>query len=469
MIKRPAEGKRIFVLDTNVLMHDPTALFRFDEHDIFIPMVVLEELDRGKKGLSEVSRNVRQVSRFLDDLLLHAASSEAIAKGIPLPAVLNQEMPQASGRLFLQTTELSSELPKELPGGQGDNAILSVAISLSKSHPDSTIILVSKDINLRIKATVLGICAEDYYNDKVLDDVDLLYRGASELEASFWEDLNRLESWTKDGHTYYEVEGEVVKDWYPNQLIYSPEDDSHIEAVVRSTSENTASIELVRDYRRENHAIWGINARNREQNFALNMLMDPDIDFVTLLGQAGTGKTLLTLAAALTQTVEHKRYSEIVMTRVTVPVGEDIGFLPGTEEEKMTPWMGALMDNLEVLNKTEGGEWGRQATNDMLQRWIKIRSLNFMRGRTFLNRFIIIDEAQNLTSKQMKTLITRAGPGTKIVCLGNIAQIDTPYLSETTSGLTYVVDHFKNWEHSGHITLLRGERSRLADFASENL
>ncbi|MEX1201158.1 MAG: PhoH family protein [Methylophaga sp.] len=469
MIKRPDAAKRLFVLDTNVLMHDPTALFRFDEHDIFLPMVVLEELDKGKKGLSEVSRNVRQVSRFLDDLLLQAADNEAINNGIPLPSVANSEVPQASGRLFFQTRQMVQDLPKELPGHQADNAILAVAINLQQAQTDTNVILVSKDINLRIKATVLGICAEDYYNDKVLDDVDLLYRGASELAASFWDDLNRLESWTQDGRTFYQVQGEVVKDWYPNQLIYSPEAENAIEAVVRSTNDDSADIELIHDYRKDKHAIWGITARNREQNFALNLLMDPDIDFVTLLGQAGTGKTLLTLAAALTQTIEHKRYGEIIMTRVTVPVGEDIGFLPGTEEEKMTPWMGALMDNLEVLNKTEGGDWGRQATNDLLQRWIKIRSLNFMRGRTFLKRFIIIDEAQNLTSKQMKTLITRAGPGTKIVCLGNISQIDTPYLSETTSGLTYVVDHFKNWPHSGHITLLRGERSRLADFASENL
>ncbi|MEO5703098.1 MAG: PhoH family protein, partial [Gammaproteobacteria bacterium] len=219
------------------------------------------------------------------------------------------------------------------------------------------------------------------------------------------------------------------------------------------------------------HTVWGINALNREQNFALNLLMDPEIDFVTLLGIAGTGKTLLTLAASLAQVLEERRYSEIIMTRVTVPVGEDIGFLPGTEEEKMTPWMGALMDNLEVLTQSNagGGDWGRAATNDLLRNRIKIRSLNFMRGRTFLNKFVIIDEAQNLTSKQMKTLITRAGPGTKVVCLGNVAQIDTPYLTETTSGLTYVVDRFKGWEHSGHITLLRGERSRLADYASEVL
>jgi len=202
----------------------------------------------------------------------------------------------------------------------------------------------------------------------------------------------------------------------------------------------------------------------------LNLLMDPNVDFVTLLGAAGTGKTLLTLAAGLAQTLELNRYREIIMTRVTVPLGEDIGFLPGTEEEKMTPWMGALMDNLEVLTQSgEGGEWGRAATNDLLRTRIKIRSLNFMRGRTFLNRYIIVDEAQNLTPKQLKALITRAGPGTKMVCIGNISQIDTPYLTETTSGLTFVVDRFKQWPHSGHITLLRGERSRLADFASDTL
>jgi len=471
MIKRAITGKRLFVLDTNVLMHDPTALYRFDEHDIFLPMIVLEELDRGKKGLSEVSRNVRQVSRFLDELMLQAGDTEAIAKGIQLPTVANNDTPKASGRLFFQTTQMTYDLPKELPGQLADNAILGLVISLQKSKPDTTVTLVSKDINLRIKATVLGVHSEDYFNDKVLDDVDLLYRGSAELVADFWADLNRLESWTKDGQTYYEVEGKVVKDWYPNQLIYSPGETNAIEAIVHSINDSVANIKLLRDYRKENHAVWGITARNREQNFALNLLMDPDVDFVSLLGQAGTGKTLLTLAAALTQTIEHKRYTEIIMTRVTVPVGEDIGFLPGTEEEKMTPWMGALMDNLEVLNKTDisAGEWGKQATNDLLQSRIKIRSLNFMRGRTFLNRFLIIDEAQNLTSKQMKTLITRAGPGTKIVCLGNITQIDTPYLSETTSGLTYVVDRFKNWEHSGHITLLRGERSRLADFASEHL
>jgi PhoH-like ATPase len=289
------------------------------------------------------------------------------------------------------------------------------------------------------------------------------------LADDFWEQHTReVESWQKEGRTFYRISGDEVEAWIPNQCLYQ-EGDASLQSIVRSKEGRSAVIELVNDYMNPKHNVWGINARNREQNFALNMLLDPNLDFVTLLGIAGTGKTLLALAAGLQQTLDQNLYREIIMTRVTVPVGEDIGFLPGTEEEKMTPWMGALMDNLEVLTQTEGGMWGRAATEDLLRNRIRIHSLNFMRGRTFLNKYIILDEAQNLTPKQMKTLITRAGPGTKIVCLGNVAQIDTPYLTETTSGLTYAVDRFKHWPNSGHITLMRGERSRLADFASENL
>jgi len=261
-----------------------------------------------------------------------------------------------------------------------------------------------------------------------------------------------------------------VEACHPNQCLYG-ESETDLETIVKKVDDEATTLILATDYRRDNNNVWGITARNREQNFALNLLMDPDIDLVTLLGPAGTGKTLLTLAAGLQQTMDQKRYREIIITRVTIPVAEDIGFLPGTEEEKMAPWMGALLDNLEVLTGGEvnGGDWARAATADLLNKRIKLRSLNYMRGRTFLGRYIILDEAQNLTSKQMKTLITRAGPGSKVICLGNIAQIDTPYLTETTSGLTYVVDHFKDWAYSGHITLQRGERSRLADFANEVL
>lgn len=463
-------GKKLFVLDTNVLMHDPTAIFRFDEHDIFLPMVVLEELDRGKKGMSEVARNVRQVSRFLDDLM-GQSSAQQISEGLALNGALNisEVAPDAIGHLFFQTQLKAAPLPESLPGEVADNNILGTALALQEMAPDREIILVSKDINLRIKAAVVGLIAEDYQNDQALDDMDLLYRGQNELPDTFWESHSKdMESWQEEGRTFYRVSGPDTQEWHIGQLLYQ-EGSQPLEAIVREKDGDDAIIEWVKDYRSNKHSVWGINARNREQNFALNLLMDPDIDFVTLLGTAGTGKTLLTLAAGLSQVMDTNRYREIVMTRVTVPVGEDIGFLPGTEEEKMAPWMGALTDNLEVLTQTTGGEWGRAATDELLRSKIRVHSLNFMRGRTFLNKYIILDEAQNLTPKQMKTLITRAGPGTKIVCLGNVAQIDTPYLTETTSGLTYVVDRFQNWPHSGHITLTRGERSRLADHASELL
>ena len=461
----PMSERRLFILDTNVLMHDPTAVFRFQEHDIYLPMMVLEELDHAKKGVSEVARNVRQASRFLDDLVA-GASQEEIEQGLPLPGVPSGS--STSGRLYFQTrpTRLSPSIP--LPGNAPDNDILGMALTLRQDHPLRQITLVSKDINLRIKAAILGIHAEDYYNDQALDDVNLLYGGVRELPVDFWETHGKeLDSWKNSGRTFYRVQGPDVANWHPNQGLFAAKDNA--DFIVRELQDSEAVIEILRDYAAPNHAVWGITARNREQNFALNLLLDPEIDFVSLLGAAGTGKTLLALAAGLAQVLDVPCYREIIMTRVTVPVGEDIGFLPGTEEEKMTPWMGALMDNLEVLAPKEGGEWGRAATADLLSNRIKIRSLNFMRGRTFQSKYLILDEAQNLTPKQMKTLITRAGPGTKVVCLGNIAQIDTPYLSETTSGLTYVVDRFKDWPHGGHVTLRRGERSRLAEFASEQL
>ncbi len=463
------EARRVYVLDTNVLMHDPAAIFRFEEHDIYLPMVVLEELDHHKKGLSEPSRNVRQVSRFLDDQM-RGASKADIDAGIRISsALMGQEKNAPSGRLFFQTRTFGARLPEGLPGHEPDNSILAHTLALQNEMPEVRVTLVSKDINLRIKATVVGVHAEDYSSDRTIEDVDLLDVGAHALPPDFWETHGgQMKSWQEGGRTWYAVKGPEVAGWHLNQLVYEASDQG-IEAIVRKIDGDSATLQLIRDFRTRN-PVWGINARNREQNFALNLLMDPEIDFVTLLGPAGTGKTLLALAAGLTQTMEDNRYSEIIMTRVTIPLGEDIGFLPGTEEEKMEPWMGALMDNLEVLTKSaEGGNWGRQATNDLLRTRIKVRSLNFMRGRTFVSRYVLLDEAQNLTPKQMKALVTRAGPGTKLVCLGNIGQIDTPYLTETTSGLTYVVNRFRGWDHAGHITLARGERSRLADHASEIL
>ena len=464
--KSKSSATKLFVLDTNVLMHDPTSLFRFDEHDIYLPMMTLEELDNNKKGMSEVARNARQTSRFLDELVV--AAGDKIEEGIPL-AMRNEF--DATGHLFFQTQAITAELPLRLPVGKADNLILGVVLHLQQIYPKREVILVSKDINMRIKARAMGFAAEDYFNDKVLEDTDLLYTGICQLSDGFWDQNSKgMESWQENSRSYYRLTGPECGNMLVNQFVYQ-EGERPFAAQVREQKAKTVVLEVLKDYSHHKNSVWGITTRNREQNFAMNLLMNPEIDFVTLLGQAGTGKTLLTLAAGLMQTLETKLYSEIIMTRVTVPVGEDIGFLPGTEEEKMLPWMGALEDNLDVLNQTdqEAGDWGRAATRDLIRSRIKVKSLNFMRGRTFINKFLIIDEAQNLTPKQMKTLITRAGPGTKVVCLGNIAQIDTPYLTEGSSGLTYVVDRFKGWSHSGHITLQRGERSRLADYAAEVL
>lgn len=461
----------LFVLDTNVLLHDPSSLFRFQEHDIFLPMVVLEELDAHKKGMTEVARNGRQVSRTLDALVA-AQENADLGSGLRLDATGNKG---STGHLYFQTEPLDYQLPTSLPQGKADNQILGVVEAL-RSHKkgQQEVVLVSKDINMRVKARALGLPAEDYQNDKALDDGDLLYSGALALPADFWDKGGKqVESWQESGHSFYRITGSFAQQLMINQFVYyeAPGAPSLYARVVE-IRDKTAVLETLKDYGSSKHAVWGVNTRNREQNFAMNLLMDPEVDFVTLTGTAGTGKTLMALAAGLTQVLDERRYTEIIMTRATVSVGEDIGFLPGTEEEKMGPWMGALDDNLEFLAKGDGGnpgEWGRAATNELIRSRIKIKSMNFMRGRTFLNKYVIIDEAQNLTPKQMKTLITRAGPGTKIICMGNLAQIDTPYLTEGSSGLTFAVDRFKGWPHSGHIQLARGERSRLADFASEVL
>ncbi|MBM3386918.1 MAG: PhoH family protein [Betaproteobacteria bacterium] len=468
--KNPQPGPRkLFVLDTNVLMHDPTSLFRFEEHDVFLPMIVLEELDGHKKGMTEVARNARQASRSLDALA--AAQGADIGQGLPLNTT---GFSDASGLLFFQTQPLDLKLPLALPQGKADNQILGVVHALGQLHAGREVVLVSKDINMRVKARALGLQAEDYQNDKALEDGDLLYSGALALPADFWTKNGKtVESWQQGSHTFYRISGPIVPSLLINQFVFfeAPGEPS-LYARVTEIRDKTAVLRTLKDFAHQKNAVWGVTARNREQNFAMNLLTDPDIDFVTLAGTAGTGKTLMALAAGLTQVLDDRRYTEIIMTRATVSVGEDIGFLPGTEEEKMGPWMGALDDNLEFLAKGDGGnagEWGRAATNELIKSRIKIKSMNFMRGRTFMNKYVIIDEAQNLTPKQMKTLITRAGPGTKIICMGNLAQIDTPYLTEGSSGLTFAVDRFKGWQHGGHITLARGERSRLADFASDAL
>jgi len=465
-----SKNNKLFVLDTNVLMHDPTSLFRFQEHDIYIPMVTLEELDEHKTGMSEVSRNVRQVTRSIDSLI-GASLEETVKKlnlGVPLNSLGHSD---ATGSLFFQTEKIEINISLGLEVEKPDNQILGIVKKLVEKYKKKKVILVSKDINIRIKAKALSLVAEDYFNDSVVNDDDLLYTGTKHLTESFWDlHAKNIESWQQNGDNFYKISGPIVSELHVNQFIVE-EKENNLFAIVEEIHGKSAIFKSLKDFSHARNSVWGVTSRNKEQNFALNLLMTPEIDFVTLLGQAGTGKTLLALAAGLTQTLESRLYSEIIVTRATVPIGGDIGYLPGTEEEKMIPWMGALEDNLEVLHGglETGADWSRSATVDLIKSRIKIKSLSFMRGRTFINKFLIIDEAQNLTPKEMKALITRAGPGTKVICLGNIAQIDSPYLTESSSGLTYVVDKFKCWRHGGHITLQRGERSRLADFASEML
>ncbi len=324
-------SKRIYVLDTNVLMHDPTALFKFEEHDVYLPMQVIEELDNGKKGTSEASRNARQVSRFLNELV-ETSGLDNLAAGIPLiqPNSLQLRGKQSAGLLRFQTSHF--EAGKSFGAVIPDNAILGAILALKEETPEIPVVFVSKDINLRIKAAIAGIVSEDYENDRALDDFSLLYTGADPLPEDFWQRHGKdLRSWTDKGRTYYEVSMAEGADWHPNQYLYLPGDDESEFRVARVDGDK-ATLQIVDDFRHSQHAVWGITARNREQNFALNALMDPEVDFVTLLGTAGTGKTLLALAAGLAQTMDQQRYREIIMTRATVSVGEDIGFLPGTEE-----------------------------------------------------------------------------------------------------------------------------------------
>ena len=458
--------KKLFVLDTNVLLHDPQSLFRFDEHDIYIPLITLEEMDAHKVGMTDVARNARQASRYIDELF--SKEPDSLTTGIPLNLAGHKE---ARGKLILQTSVETASLPDSLLGEKADNLILGLVKYLQEQKNGyEHVALVSKDINIRIKARALELYAEDYFNDKVLEDSDVLYTGYRQLDGEFWlRNGSELQSWQEQGSVFYRIQGDDALQMQSNELLLDEDGEKTLQARVKEVNraEKFAVLQTVKDYTHPKNSVFGITARNWGQNYALNLLMDPEIDLVTLLGQAGTGKTLLTLASALTQVLDQQRYSEIIMTRVTVPLGNDIGFLPGTEEEKMNPWRGALEDNLEVLTHSDdmGGDWARAATHDMVASKIKIKSINFMRGRTFQHKFLIIDEAQNLTSKQMKTMITRAGEGTKIVCMGNLAQIDTPYLSEGSSGLTYLVDRFKNWPHFGHITMQHGERSRLAAHA----
>ncbi|PMR69471.1 PhoH family protein [Halomonas heilongjiangensis] len=469
MVRIDKKATRLYVLDTNVLIHDPAALYQFDEHEVVIPMTVLEELDKHKNGIREIARTARQVSRTLSDLTANV-NVDLIRDGIPITRLAGPE-----GRLRLLCYNDLKPLDP-LPDSP-DNRILAETCRLREERTDASVILVTKDINLRVKAAALGVPVEDYLNDRVFDDSDAMidgariYPDAGHDGSGLWDSLKvdvRVERHADK--VVYQLTGDIPAEWHLGMLVSDSDNGASFEAIVREVSPQLASLELLTNYR-HGASVWGVHAHDSRQNFTLNLLMDDDIDLVTIAGSAGTGKTFMTLAAAFQQTLDTKRFERIVFTRAPISMSEDIGFLPGTEEEKMSPWMGAFHDNMDNLLRDEdgGSSWENGATRQLLGSRVQIRAPGFMRGRTLNDTFLIIDEAQNFTPKQLKSLVTRAGRNTKIVCLGNVGQIDTPYLTANTCGMAAVVQRFRDWPHAGHVTLKSVERSRLALAGEEML
>ncbi|MDW7747395.1 PhoH family protein [Halomonas sp.] len=469
MVRIDKKATRLYVLDTNVLIHDPAALYQFDEHEVVIPMTVLEELDKHKNGIREIARTARQVSRTLSDLTA-SVDIDQIRDGIPIPRLTGPE-----GRLrLLCYTDLKPLDPLE---ESPDNRLLAETCRLRDERPDASVILVTKDINLRVKAAALGVPVEDYLTDRAFDDSDAMldgariYPDAGHDGSGLWDSLAvDVKVERRDHRVVYRLAGDIPREWHLGMLVSDSDNGASFEAIVREAGPKHAHLELLTNYRHAT-SVWGVHAHDSRQNFTLNLLMDDDIDLVTIAGSAGTGKTFMTLAAAFQQTLDTKRFERIVFTRAPISMSEDIGFLPGTEEEKMSPWMGAFHDNMDNLLRDEhdgSSTWNQDATRQLLGSRVQIRAPGFMRGRTLNDTFLIIDEAQNFTPKQLKSLITRAGRNTKIVCLGNVGQIDTPYLTANTCGMAAVVQHFRDWPHAGHVTLKSVERSRLA-LAGEEL
>jgi PhoH-like ATPase len=465
------KNKKLFVLDTNVLISDPSSIFKFQEHDVFIPFTVLEELDKHKKGQTEISRNARQASRTIESVI----NNEDLDKGF--------ELGENLGRLFF--SKLSKEDLEKSGSNVNDNIIISQALiqlessNKSKNKKYSDVVLVSKDINVRIKGSSLGMTTEDYENDYAIKDNELLSTGIIYLDyEDLCGDLIAEHEKNKDFITFCIDKEAKIEINYNNFVCIDEDEDLFYQVISLEETEEGKLVKAkkIMDYTNKSK-VWGIKSKNLEQNLALNLLLDPSVSFVTLLGPAGTGKTLLTLAAGLEQVLDENIYSKILITRATVTVGEEIGFLPGTEEEKMAAWMGNMYDNLEALmnfdkeaeKKTHGALSAKKDSMQFILDKIEVKSIGFMRGRSFQHRFIIIDEAQNLSPKAMRMLLTRAGEGTKIVCMGNLAQIDTPYMTENTSGLTHVVKRMQGWNGSGSLILNDTVRSPLAEQAEQRL
>ncbi|MBZ2167262.1 MULTISPECIES: PhoH family protein [Marinobacter] len=451
----------MYVLDTNVLIHDPNALLNFEEHDVIIPMTVLEELDNLKSGKQAVAADCRQAIRNIDKLLGDATPKE-IEKGVP---IVRAEKADPLGRLLILMSTQHSET-HSLPEHLNDNKIINTLAALQEKHEGYEIILVSKDINMRLKARGFGVEAQDYHNDQLLDDIDLLPKGYHEFPNSFWDTIEKVETVQREGVTEHILRREgALAQLHINEFVI---DEQGFVGRVTDLSSDQIVIRDLHQHDLMDEEVWGLVPRDIYQALALNLLLDPEVHLVNLTGSAGSGKTILALAACIEMTVASKLYKRIIATRSTQGLDEDIGFLPGTEAEKMEPWLGAIVDNLEALHEDDEN---MTASVDYILSKVPLhfKSMNYIRGRSFQHSLIIIDESQNLTPHQIKTIITRAGNGSKVICLGNLAQIDTPYLSSLSSGLTYMTERFKNFRHGGHIHLQGVPRSALAEYAEANL
>ncbi|SDX25718.1 PhoH-like ATPase [Marinobacter mobilis] len=461
MPREPHARQKMYVLDTNVLIHDPNALLNFEEHDVIIPMTVLEELDSLKSGKQAVAADCRQAIRNIDKLL-GDASPKDIERGVPIVRALKAD-PLGTLSILMSTEHSSTH---SLPDNLNDNKIINTLAALQERYPSRDIILVSKDINMRLKARGFGVEAQDYHNDQLLDDIDLLPQGYREFANSFWDTIEKVETIQREGVTEHILkrDGELAK-MNINEFVV---DEQGFVGKIIDISDDKIVLEDLHQDDLMNEEVWGLVPRDVYQAMALNLLLDPDIHLVNLTGSAGSGKTILALAACIEMTVASKQYKRIIATRSTQGLDEDIGFLPGTEAEKMEPWLGAIVDNLEALHEDDEN---MTASVDYILSKVPLhfKSMNYIRGRSFQHSLIIIDESQNLTPHQIKTIVTRAGNGSKVICLGNLAQIDTPYLSALSSGLTYMTERFKGFRHGGHIHLQGVPRSLLAEYAEANL
>ncbi len=465
MTKQVSADKKLFVLDTNILLHDPHAFLNFQEHDVLIPMTVLEELDHIKDRNKDVSRDARVAIRALETTL-QDVEPEQMVEGVPLNRGELKDSTVTGHLLILNDHHIENEV-SGLPGGENDNRIINAAVHLQKENPKTTVVLVTKDINMRLKAKGAGLKhVEDYTTDQLIDDVSFLTKGYEKIKGDFWKQVDSVESKTEGRETIHTVSANQFESTFINE--YLLDDSENFAARVVAKHDDKLELLDLGKQRLMSRQAWGITPKNIYQAMALNALMDPSLELVILTGPAGCGKTLLALASALEMVIEQGLYDKVLVTRNTPEIAESIGFLPGTEEEKMAPWLAAVTDSLEVLHKND--ENPSSSLNYIMEKAnIQFKSVNFMRGRSIQNAIVLLDECQNLTASQLKTIITRCGEGTKLVCSGNLAQIDSNYLTAVTSGLTYIVERFKNFEGSATVNLNGVVRSRLASFAEENL